>query len=142
MCDNILSNASALYVTDIQSHPVLSSSSTGNEKKDQNGDTTRIPIVIHDIWTSSQQSQTTHDMCAACNYLPATVATVNDLLTDDSLTFPSVDNSIETVNQGTPLCALCFRELHYQRDDESSGDLLLLRPNRSELKVFPVDRLR
>jgi hypothetical protein len=137
-CDNILSNASALYVTDIQTHPVLSSS----PGEDQKGDTTRIPIVIHDIWTSSQQSQTTHDMCAACNYLPATVATVNDLLTDGSLTFPSVENSIETVNQGTPLCALCFRELHYQRDDESSGDLLLLRPNRSELKVFPVDRLR
>ena len=141
-CDNILSNASALYVTDIQSHPVHSSSSSGNDKQDQKDDTTRIPIVIHDIWTSSQQSQTTHDMCTACNYLPATVATVNDLLTDGSLTFPSVDNSIETVNQGTPLCALCFRELHYQRDDESSGDLLLLRPNRSELKVFPVDRSR
>lgn len=142
VCDNILSNASALYVTDIQSYPVLSSSSSGNEKEDQKGDTTRIPIVIHDIWTSSQQSQTTHDMCTACNYLPATVATMNDLLTDASLTFPSVDNSIESVNQGTPLCALCFRELHYQRDDESSGDLLVLRPNRSELKVFPVDRLR
>ncbi len=143
VCDNILSNASALYVTDIQS---LSSSSSGTEKQDQKDDkqsvSSRIPIVIHDIWTSSQQSQTTHDMCAACNYLPATVATVNDLLTDGSLTFPSVDNSVETVNQGTPLCALCFRELHYQRDDESSGDLLLLRPNRSELKVFPVDRLR
>ncbi|KAL7450689.1 hypothetical protein ACHAWC_004818 [Mediolabrus comicus] len=95
VCDNILSNASALYVTDIQSHPVLSSSSSGNEKEDQKGNSTRIPIVIHDIWTSSQQSQTTHDMCAACNYLPATVATVNDLLTDGSLTFPSVDNSIE-----------------------------------------------
>lgn len=146
VCDNILSDATALYVTDIQSHPILSSSSSGNEQQDQKDDTqsvsSSIPIVIHDIWTSSQQSQTTHDMCAACNYLPATVATVNDLLTDGSLTFPSVDNSIETVNQGTPLCALCFRELHYQRDDESSGDLLVLRPNRSELKVFPVDRLR
>eukprot|EP00985_Skeletonema_marinoi_P010914 scaffold5143_cov139-Skeletonema_marinoi.AAC.6 len=131
------SSVSALFVTGIQSHPILSSSSPENREQEQNdGQSTnnRVPIVIHDIWTSSQQSQT-HTMCAACTYLPATVATVNDVMTDASLTFPSVDNT----STGTPLCAPCFRELHYQRSNDS-GDLLQLRPNRSQLKVFPVDR--
>ena len=134
------SNASAIFVTSIQSHPIPCSSSPENGEQEQNGRqsvNTRVPIIIHDIWTSSQQSQT-HTMCAACNYLPATVATVNDMMTDASLTLPSVDSSM-----GTPLCAPCFRELHYQRSDDS-GDLLLLqlRPHRSQLKVFPVDSFR
>jgi hypothetical protein len=133
------SRASALFVTGVQSHPIPSSSSPKNGEQEQNdGQSTnnRVPIIIHDIWTSSQQSQT-HTMCAACNYLPATVATVNDVMTDASLTFPSA--SVSNSSTGTPLCAPCFRELHYQRSDDSE-DLLQLRPNRSQLKVFPVDR--
>eukprot|EP00984_Skeletonema_dohrnii_P021533 scaffold10792_cov139-Skeletonema_dohrnii-CCMP3373.AAC.1 len=126
------SSASALFVTGIQSHPIPSSSSPESGEQEQNdGQSTnnRVPIIIHDIWTSSQQSQT-HTMCAACNYLPATVATVNDVMTDASLTFPSSENNS---SMGTPLCAPCFRELHYQRSDDS-GDLLQLRSNRSQLK--------
>ena len=122
---------SALFITGIQSHPIPCSSSAENgEQNDGQPNNNRVPIIIHDIWTSSQQSQT-HYMCAACNYLPATVATVNDVMTDASLTFPSADNSM-----GTPLCASCFRELHYQSD--GSGNLLQLLPNRSQLQVFPV----
>jgi hypothetical protein len=129
------SDTSALFVTGIHSHPIPCSLPPENGEDHNEGPSinNRVPIIIHDIWTSSQQSQT-HNMCAACNYLPATVATVNDMMTDASLTFPSGDiNSV-----GTPLCAFCFRELHYQRIDGS--DLLQLRPNRSELKVFPVNR--
>lgn len=123
---------SALFITGIQCHPTPCSLSAENgEKNNEQSNNNRVPIIIHDIWTSSQQSHT-HYMCAACNYLPATVAVVNDMLTDASLTFPSsVVNSM-----GTPLCASCFRELHYQSDD--SGNMLQLRPNRSELKVFPI----
>ncbi len=120
------SSASSLYVTSIQTHPISCSSTSDNgEQNDEQSINCRVPIIIHDIWTSSQQSQT-HNMCAACNYLPATVATVNDVMTDASLTFPSVDNSV-----GTPLCASCFRELHYQRSNDSGSYLLQLRPNRS-----------
>jgi len=125
-------SASSLYVTSIQTYPIsCSSPSDIGEQNDKQTINNRVPIVIHDIWTSSQQSQT-HNMCAACNYLPATVATVNDVMTDASLTFPSVDNSM-----GTPLCAPCFRDLHYQKSDDS-GNLLQLRPNRSQLSVFPL----
>jgi len=136
------SDASALVVTGIQANPIPCSSSPENGEQDQNEGQSIInpvPIIIHDTWTSSQtssQQSQTHHMCAACNYLPATVATVNDVMTDASLTFPSVDSN----SKGTSLCALCFRELHYQRSDDS--DLLQLRPNRSELKVFPVNRSR
>ena len=119
---------SALFVTSIQCHPTPCSLSAENDDEQSNNN--RVPIIMHDIWTSSQQSHT-HYMCAACNYLPATVATLNDVLADASLTFPSADNSM-----GTPLCASCFRELHYQSDD--SGNMLQLRPNRSELNVFPI----
>lgn len=132
-------NVSALFVTDIKSRIVRRSPLSENgESVEANQVNARVPIVIHDIWTSSQQSQI-HNMCAACNYLPATVATMNDVMTDSSLNIP--DNSIETARQGTPLCASCFRELHYQRSVES-GEMLQLRPNRSQLKVFPVNSTR
>ncbi len=127
-------SSSSLYVTSIETHTnSCSSPSDIGQQNDEQSINNRVPIIIHDIWTSSQHSQT-HNMCAACNYLPATVATVNDVMTDASVAFPSVDNSM-----GTPLCASCFRELHYQRrEGDDSGNLLQLRPDRSELKVYPL----
>ncbi len=122
---------SALLVTSIQSHPISCSlSSDIGEQNHEQSINKYVPIII----ASSQQSQT-HNMCVACNYLPANVATVNDVMTDASLTFPSIDNN----SMGTPLCASCFRELHYQ-SSHHSGNLLQLRPNRSQLKVFPLGR--
>ena len=129
------SNVSSIFVTSIQSHPRPCSSSSADEN-DQNGESSisnRVPVIIHDIWSSSQQSLT-HNLCAACEYLPATVATSNDMLTDASLAIGDA--------MGTPLCASCFRELHYQKSEELGGDILQLRPYRSHLKVFPVDSSR
>ncbi|KAL7516408.1 hypothetical protein ACHAWX_001426 [Stephanocyclus meneghinianus] len=134
-----LCNESALFVTDIHTHPSLSSYNPETQDRLKNSVVLSRAPVIHDVWTPLKQIAS----CSACNSAAATVVTMNDELTDLSSTVTaaytvrksSTFNSVEF--QGVMLCACCFRDLHYV---ESVGNNIL-RPRSSHMvfRALPVD---
>eukprot|EP00956_Cyclotella_meneghiniana_P011844 scaffold16648_cov51-Cyclotella_meneghiniana.AAC.3 len=79
--------------------------------------------IIHDKWTPAKSTT----FCSACTSAVASVITMDDPLTS-------------TLSEGTPLCAVCFRGLHYEQHTDEN-ELLQLRQGsvHQSFRVLPVD---
>jgi hypothetical protein len=117
-----LRNESTLFATDIQTHKCSASKGPSNDIPNHSSFISHAPI-IHDKWTTSKPTT----LCSACNCSVATVVTMSDELTCTS-------------SEGTPLCAVCFRDLHYQATNSDCE----LRPGSAHqsFKVLSIDSFK